>query len=159
MRMGTLVHSFLWGSWLAAPRSLLGSDHSLQAQEARRGSRPRSCSLRYRSAMSMLRALRVLAQSRFRLRFLAAAALAFAASTVFAFFPAAAAAAASCAAAPAVSAAPLLTAFAPPLAVSGISLHMRAENITERPRRTPAVLWICTLNSHNCRKRHISKRW
>ena len=59
-----------------------------------------------------------LTQSRFRLRFLAAAALALAASAVFSFFPAAAAAAASCAAALAVSAAPLLTAFAPPLAVS-----------------------------------------
>ena len=65
-----------------------------------------------------------LAHRRFRLRFFAAAAFALAASAAFDFFPAAAAAAAaSFAAAPAVSAAPLLTAFAPPLAVSGISLH------------------------------------
>ena len=60
-------------------------------------------------------------QSRFRPRFFAAAAFALAASMVFGFLPAAAAA--SAAAAPAVSAAPLLTAFAPPLAVSGMSLR------------------------------------
>ncbi len=102
------------------------------------------------STVCMKLALKVLAQSRFRLRFLAAAALAFAASAVFAFFPAAAAAAASCAAAPAVSAAPLLTAFAPPLAVSGISLCIRAESIMQR-------FLIRTFKSHNCRTGRLSK--
>lgn len=59
---------------------------------------------------------------RLRLRFLACVAFALTASAAFdlAFPPPAAA---SAAAAPAVSAAPLLTALAPPLAVSGLCLR------------------------------------